>query len=97
MNCCFGLLYTLIKKLSGTSFWSTFSVHDFSIKHSMSFNTIPFYDLKISKKKCVINFLFRQLIMSLTLRIIFNHLLTNGQQGKKLKRAGRDNAWNTKI
>ena len=74
MQCLFCVIYNN-KKRSGTSFGTDF-LYDFSIKiflisccvNCQSFNVIPFFRPKISMK-CVIKFLFRQLMMPWTFKI----------------------------
>ena len=72
---CFGL-FTTIKKGSGTSSWSTFSAWFFhkSVPYLIICQLIKSYLLCFLKDqtKCV-KFLFRQVIMSQTLRFIFHH------------------------
>ena len=86
-NGCFGL-FTKTKKGSGTSFRCTFcawffhknvhkglSIQKFSVSHFCSFSR---YQIK-----CIIKFLFRQLMMSWTLRFIFDHPLKQWSTGKR--------------
>ena len=73
-NCCFGL-FSKIKKGSGASFWCTFSAWFFH-KNVPYFNSLWMDKVLMShlisfsryQTKCVINFLIRQLMTSLTLR-----------------------------
>ena len=104
-NDCFGL-FTKIKKRSGTSFSCTFSA-SFFYKNSLS--DTPSMD-KVSmsylfsfsgyQTKCVIEFLFRQLMTSWTLRFIFDHPPKQWPTGTK-RRKDRNTknwiSWETKV
>ena len=75
-------------------------MHDFSIKmffiwysiYGQGFNVIPFFLVRISKK-CVIEFLFRQLIMSWTLRFIFDHPPKQWPTGRKRGKGRNTKKW----
>ena len=72
-NCCFGL-FSKIKKGSGANFWWTFYAWFFheNVPYLILFQWIKFQCHLISSSryqtKCVINFLIRQLMTSLSLR-----------------------------
>ena len=77
-----------IKRCPGTAFGAYF-LHDFSIKVFLiqysinwpSFDVIPFSFSKYQTS--VIKLLFRQLVMSQTLKFMFNHILKQLLTGKK--------------
>ena len=86
----FWVIYQIIKR-SRTSFFCTFSAWFFyknvflsdtpsmDDKVSMSY----FFSLSRYQTKCVIEFLFRQLMTSWTLRFFFEHLLKQWPTGRK--------------
>ena len=87
---CFGL-FTKIKKVFGTSFWSTFSAY-------YCHENVPFYQMTKFKcqtyfpsqdiKQCVFKFLFGQLMTSKLYLYILNHLLKKALTGR-IKKEGK--------
>ena len=100
-NGCFGF-FSKIKKESGTSFWCIFSAWFYHKNCSLfniysingwSFNVIPFFLLKISNKNVLLSsYLARHMLMSKTVRFIFDQFLKQWLTGGK---KGEDK--NTKI
>ena len=87
-NGCFGLFTKIIKR-SGTGFCCTFSAwffHKNVIYLILSMDKVSmsyFFSFSRYQTKCVIEFLFSQLMMSRTLRFIFNHPLKQWSTGRK--------------
>ena len=98
-NCCFGL-FTKILKRSGTSFCCTFFCAIVLQKCSLS-NTLSIGKVSMShcfsfsryQTKCVIEFLFRQLMMSWTLRLIFDHPVKLWLTGRKRRKDRKTKIW----
>ena len=100
-NGCFGL-FTKNKKRSGTSFWYIFSVWFFHKKVIyLILNTLSMTKVSMSylfsfwrrQTKCVIKFLFKQLMTSWTLRFIFKQPLRQWLTGKKRGEDGNTKIW----
>ena len=98
-NGFFGL-FTKVKKGSGNSLWCIFSEwfsnnNVCSLFNSLSMDKVSvphLISLKISKK-CVIKYLFRQLIKSQTLRFIFHQPLKQWLPGRKRGEGGNKKIW----
>ena len=96
-NGFFGL-YTKIKKGSGNSLWCTFFAQ-FSNKNI--FNTLSMDNVSMSylfsflryQTKCLIKFLYRQLMTSQALRFIFNQPLKWWLTGRKRGEDGNTKIW----
>ena len=99
MQWIFGL-FTKVKKGSGNSLWCTFSAW-FPNKNVPCFNTLSLDKVSMSylssflrhQTKCVINFSFRQLMMSQTLRFIFHQPLKQWLTGRKRGEEGNTKIW----
>ena len=97
-NGCFGLFTKIIKR-SGTGFCCTFSAwffHKNVIYLILSMDKVSmsyFFSFSRYQTKCVIEFLFRQLMMSWTLRFIFNHPLMQWSTGRKRRKDRNTKNW----
>ena len=84
-NCCFGL-FSKIKKGSGAIFWCKFSAWKCLVFNTLSMDKISMSHLisfSIYQTKCIIKFLFRQLMTAKSLRFLLNQPLRQWLTGKE--------------
>ena len=98
-NGCFGL-FTKIKKESGISLWCTFSAwfSDANVPYLIlyqckKFQCHTFFSFTTYQTKCVIKFLFRQLMTLQSLRFIFDQPLKQWLTGRKWWEDGNTKNW----
>ena len=98
-NGCFGI-FTKIKRGSETSFWCIFSSWFFH-KNVFLFNTLWMSKVSVSylfsfpryQTKCIIKFLYRQLMMSQTIRFMLDQPLKQWLTGRKRGEDGNTKIW----
>ena len=98
-NGCFGL-FTKIKRRCGTGFWCTFSAWFFhknifylTLYQRAKFQCHASFPSQDIKKNCVIKFLFRQLMISQTIRFILDQPLKQWLTGRKRGEDGNTKIW----